>query len=377
MLNDKNLGNQTFRFRGNISIKSKHRKCPTARTNHPFARLCGQKQLLKMLGTGPTREDAQVMKTSVAGRTGTRLKSSGKKSGTARAGRIHPVVIYPFRQPEDHANLKQLYQLIDRLNRQKEIYARPITVIDRKTHYTNEGNKGYLEFRKKAVQRHSDILDSWGVDTCQMWYSGLGAAYEKGQPGDVYWLIPGDFNYGTTVGMEVLSRLHDLPEICLELQQDLCIGEIATDHNNSKQLIDTYGTFALLYNWFPVEAQIIREYTERPRSEFFAVRHEFLHEVLRRRWYAYEQTVVMLLQAVFGHKRISRFLVGNISDLPEGRESLTSALQQVERTERVLKTIWRERNQPTSGWTERFRVLESQSEQVRRTAVVILQNLLG
>jgi hypothetical protein len=87
--------------------------------------------------------------------------------------------------------------------------------------------------------------------------------------------------------------------------------------------------------------------------------------------------VVMLLHAVFGRKRISRFLVGNISDLPEGRESLTSAWQQVERTERVLKTIWRERNQPTANWAERFRVLEAQSEQIRRTALVILQNLLG
>src|SRR6185295_13142375 len=145
-----------------------------------------------------------------------------------------------------------------------------------------------------------------------------------------------------TVGKEVLGRLHDLPEICLELQQDMCIGEIATDHNNSKQLIDTYGTFALLYNWFPAEAQEIRQYTERPRSEFFAIRHNFLREVLRQRWYAYEQTVVMLLQAVFSDKRISRFNVGGISDLPEGRESLASSMQQVERTERGLKTLGRE-----------------------------------
>jgi hypothetical protein len=227
------------------------------------------------------------------------------------------------------------------------------------------------------VARHSDILDAWCVDTCQMWYSGLGMAFDQGGPEDVYWLIPGDFNYGTAVSREVLGRLHDLPEICLELQQDVCIGEIATDHNNSKQLIDTYGTFALLYNWFPAEAREIRQYTERPRSEFFAVRHGFLGEVLRQRWYAYEQTVVMLLQAVSGNKRISRFLVGHVSDLPEGRDSLASAMEQVERTERVLKALWRERYQPSPGWTEEYRVLEAQSEQVRRTAMIILENLLG
>jgi hypothetical protein len=317
------------------------------------------------------------MKKTTAGTKGNVAEVSQKKSKAASDGKIHPVVIYPFRQPDDYSDLEQLYQLIARLDAEKDVYTRPITVIDRKTHYANEGNKRFLDFRKNIVGRHSDILDAWCVDTCQMWYSGLGMAFENGGAEDVYWLIPGDFNYGTTIGKDVLSRLHDLPEICLELQQDVCIGEITTDHNNSKQLIDTYGTFALLYNWFPAEAQEIRQYTERPRSEFFALRHSFLREVLRQRWYAYEQTVVMLLQAVFDNKRISRFFVGNISDLPEGRESLASAVQQVERTERVLKTFWRERNQPKAGWIERYRALETQSEQVRRAALIVLQNLLG
>jgi hypothetical protein len=240
-----------------------------------------------------------------------------------------------------------------------------------------EHSRPFQEFRSRTLARHSDIVDAWCVDTCQMWYTGLGAAFEQGGPSDVYWLIPGDFNYGTPVGQEVLSRLHDLPEIILELHQDLCVGEIATDHNNSKQLIDTYGTFALLYNWFPAEAQEIRQFTERPRSEFFAVRHSFLGELVRERWYPYEQTVVMLLQAVFKKKGISRFFVGNISDLPEGRESLASAMQQVERTERVLKAIWREQHQSLKNWIEQYRDLEARSEQVRRTALTVLQNLLS
>jgi len=292
------------------------------------------------------------------------------------AAKIHPVVIYPYHQPNDYTDLAALYELVARLDAKKSRYARPITVLDRKTHYAREKDQPFLEFRKNTIARHSEILDAWCVDTCQMWYSGLGRAFEKGAREDVYWVIPGDFNYGTPVGQEVLGRLHDLPEIILELGEDFCIGEIATDHCNSKQLIDTYGTFALLYNWFPAEAQEIRRFTERPRSEFFAIRHSFLKEVLEQRWYPYEQTVVILLQAVFSQKRISRFFVGNISDLPEGRESLSSAMQQVERTERVLKTLWRERHQPRGGWLERYRLLETQSEQVRRTAITIFQNLL-
>ena len=313
------------------------------------------------------------------------MKRTAKRQQTAASqpsdqpftGKVHPVVIYPFRQAKDYTDLEGLYSLVARLAEQPELYARPITVMERKTFHANAGDRRFLDFRKTTVAQHSEILDAWCVDTCQMWYSGLGAAYERGGPDDVYWLIPGDFNYGTSVGKEVLRELHHLPEIICELGEDLCIGEITTDHNNSKQLIDTYGTFALLYNWFPKEAHEIRQLTERPRSEFFAIRHGFLGEVLNARWYAYEQTVVTLLRAVWGNKLISRFNVGNISDLPEGRESLDSAIQQVERTERVLKTLWRERNQPDAGWTEKYRVLEAQSEQTLRTGLTILQNLLG
>jgi hypothetical protein len=315
-------------------------------------------------------------------KTNTGTEASSAKAPRRREGRtddikIHPVVIYPFRQPADYADLEELYGLIGRLDAQKDIYARPITVMDCKTHRANQGSKAFLDFRKRTVAQHSDILDAWCVDTCQMWYSGLGRAFEKGGPEDVYWLIPGDFNYGTAVGRAVLGRLHDLPEIVLELRQDLCVGEIASNHDNPKDLIDTYGTFALLYTWFPGEAQEIRKMTRRPRSEFIAIRHSFLQEALEKRWYAYEQTVVLLLQAVAANKRITRFDVGHISDLPEGGESLASAMQQVERTERILKTIWRERHEQDAAWAEQYRILETQSEQVLRTALIILHNLLG
>jgi len=272
--------------------------------------------------------------------------------------------------------LRELYELVARLNGQRHLYMRPITVMDCKTPRALARDSRFLRFCRQTVARHSDILEAWCVDTCQMWYCGLGMACSRGQARDVYWLIPGDFNYGTPVGREVLSRLHDLPEICAELGPDVCIGEITAEPNNSKQLIDTYGTFALLYNWFPAEAREIRQYTERPRSEFLALRHAFLEEALTRRWYAYEQTVVLLLRAVFRQRSISRFSVGNISDLPEGRDTLAAAVHQVERTERVLKALWRERHENEPGWLDRYRQLDLQSEQVVRSALTIFQSLL-
>ena len=317
------------------------------------------------------------MKKEAAATPESASESSGTKTAAPPQSRIHPVVIYPFSQPSDYSDLEELYRLVASLDADKKRYARPITVLDRKTHLAGEGNKVYAAFRNDIIAKHSAVLDAWCVDTCQMWYCGLGTACEEGSPGDAYWLIPGDFNYGSAAGQEVLRRLHELPEIVLELKQDFCVGEIVSDQSNSKQLIDTYGTFALLYNWFPAEAQGIRKITERPRSEFFAISHGFLREVLRQRWYAYEQTMVILLNAVFSHRQISKFFVGGISDLPHGRESLASALQQVERTERVLKTLWLEWNQPKAGWADRYFTLEAQSDQVRKTALLVLRNLLG
>ena len=60
------------------------------------------------------------------------------------------------------------------------------------------------------------------------------------------------------------------------------MGEITTNHNNPKQLIDTYGTFAFAVPG-SLRAQEIRYYTERPRSEFFAIRHlNSLGHILRQ-----------------------------------------------------------------------------------------------
>ena len=71
--------------------------------------------------------------------------------------------------------------------------------------------------------------------------------------------------------------------------------------NSAKQLIDTYGTYGLLYNWFPAEAQGIRNITDKPRTEFFAIDYPTLERALiDSRWYAYEQTVMILLQNMSG-----------------------------------------------------------------------------
>src|SRR2546425_13374103 len=110
------------------------------------------------------------MKKSAAGTRGAHREVSKNESNSAPNGRIHPVVIYPFRQPADYSDLEQLYELVARLDSEKDKYARPITVMDRKTYFAMEGNKPFLGLRKNVVARYSEILDAWCVDTCQMWY---------------------------------------------------------------------------------------------------------------------------------------------------------------------------------------------------------------
>src|SRR6478735_6780463 len=103
-------------------------------------------------------------------------KAKDTPGRSIRPAKIHPVVIYPFHQPSSFSHLEQLYSLVAWLEGQKQTYARPITVVDRKTFYANARNKQFLEFRETVVAKHSDLLDAWCVDTCQMWYLGLGQA---------------------------------------------------------------------------------------------------------------------------------------------------------------------------------------------------------
>jgi len=213
-----------------------------------------------------------------------------------------------------------------------------------------------------------------------MWLSGLGYCFDNTKTeADVYWLIPGDFEYDGPTGGEVLENLALLPEKVFTGECELCLGEVDVSPNSSKQLIDTYGTYGLLYNWFPTEAQRIREKTDKPRTEFFAINHSYLRSVLNRRWYAYEQMIVILLHGMAGPrptKDILNIELGRISDEEQGRDSLSSAMQQVERTERVLKLYWREMWEGRAEWPDTFRKLDAQSEQIRGAALVIFERVL-
>jgi hypothetical protein len=311
-------------------------------------------------------------------------KAKGEKSNNHNKPKIHPLIMYPFSQPKSLVDLKCLYGgLVKKLSQNTDKYCKPITVLNRQTFYNNtlwkynpRNKNTFKDFFTKYVKQYSDVINAWSVDTCQMWLSGFGKAFDsRSTDSDVYWIIPGDFNYSEVTG--VLDEMLKLPDIVANHDQDICLGEIKVKIDSSKQLIDTYGTYGLLYNWFPAEAQGIRKKTDKPRTEFFAINHSTLSHILSRRWYAYEQMIVILLQAVAGGRRINTVSLGKLSDLPQGRETLSAAMQQVERTERVLKLHWREVNEAKDRlWPDTFRKLDNQSEQIRGAALVILEQIL-
>ena len=303
--------------------------------------------------------------------------------------KIHPIIIYPYKHPKDIKHLQRLYEWLKKLqHKEQNKYNRPITVISGDTEYSNTEwavgdarKKEYQQFQN-YIEAHSKRIVSWSVDTCQRWLTGFGAAIEKSSSNeDVYWLIPGDFDYANSNNGAVFDKLEELPLKVYKSPCELCLGEISVPLNSSKQLIDTYGTYGLLYNWFPAEAQGIRTITDKPRTEFFAITQEYLVQVLQNRWYAYEQTLVILLQGMRGRKPdriIHNLKLGEIQDNPANREHLASAMEQVERMERMFKQFWREEqlNAGSRTWIEDYRRLDLQSEQIRGTALVILQQIL-
>lgn len=307
--------------------------------------------------------------------------------------RIHPIIIYPFSHPQKTNHLEALYKKIREIcDNQDGNYCTPITVLNRQTiDRVSQGMKQseaelaksrFNDFLETEIKPYSTIVEAWCVDTCQMWLTGLGKASDENTAlAAVYWLIPGDFDYDSEEGRRVLNKIEEIPMLVYRGRDvNLSLGEIKVPLNSAKQLIDTYGTYGLLYNWFPTEAQGIRLITDKPRTEFFAISDSYLSYVLSKRWYAYEQTIVLLLHAMAGKnpvRGIRKVELGKIQDEEQGRSRLEGAMQQVERTERVLKLFWRERHSEDRAWREQFRILDRQSEQVRGAAMVIFEQILA
>jgi hypothetical protein len=172
---------------------------------------------------------------------------------------------------------------------------------------------------------------------------------------------------------------------------DIVIGDFTTgDQFSAKDLIDLFGTIPLLANWFPDVAKAIHGLAlQRPRSEFLNVRTSVLRQLLDYRKFAYDQTLNMLIHAwdFAGSDwkyRITRHSLGTLQDDKSARR-YRECLDQIERTERMLKLLWREIYEPAASATpaaltqlfNEYDVLDQRSTAIRETARITIRSLLG
>jgi hypothetical protein len=260
---------------------------------------------------------------------------------------------------------------------------------------------------ERALEELMDVLKVWSVDTCQMWLNGFGKILDDidGSPEgsddtSTVLQIPGDvtqiedFEYYVeqikylALVVEDGKRTH--PPVAL------CVGDYDIKLEGAKHLIDVYGTFPLLFNWFPTVAAKLRAHPhniKRPRSEFFAVSVAFLREMLKKRKFAYEQTMAFLVYALFDNEgeagrenrddrrnttqswQIQRRPIGTVRDYGAER-GFREATDQIERAERMLKVLWRESHGGDTFNVDDFERLDRRSTAIREAAMVCLENIL-
>jgi len=164
-----------------------------------------------------------------------------------------------------------------------------------------------------------------------------------------------------------------------------------------KSLVDTYGTYSLLANWFTEVSQGVRALPlHRPRSEFLNIKTSILRDLLiNNRNFAYEQTLNFLIKSWNFAKskwkyKISVYPLGSLSDNKSFRD-YRSCVDQIERIERMLSLLWREIKEPKkkltmsdthfqklyTTFTNEYDTLRDKSKGIMGTARTTIRTLLS
>jgi hypothetical protein len=263
-----------------------------------------------------------------------------------------------------------------------------LVVINKDTESRSKQGHGLCDTFKEKIQdaRYTDRVEPlyvWSVDTCQMWLHGWGHILDH-YPGRRIVQLPGDL-----AAVSDPDSLFNKLETFITLETwPVVVGDFSSNEtHSSKDLIDEYGTLPLMANWFPDVARAVsKKRLKRPRTEFLNIDHELLKQLLQKRKFAYEQTLNFLIQIWYMNdphtldNQIHVFDLGEFRD-EEGFRKYTDCLDQIERMERMLKMLWREKNKPKNQASEpefidRYETLDLRSTSIRENARIIIQNLL-
>ena len=257
---------------------------------------------------------------------------------------------------------------------------RPIVVLNADTADRGDADPFLSDARNRPDEL--EVIRVWSVDTCQMWLAGWGHVLDNYKEAAHIVQIPGD--------LDLVANEHDfinnLKNFITHTASDIAIGDFKiSDRFGAKMLIDEYGTYPLLCNWFPELTQAIFKLPlYRPRSEFLNLKADTLRILLQSRKFAYEQTINFLIGAWDFEKSdwkydITAFQLGEIEDDRSQRQQYMAALDQIERTERLLKLRWREIYKHTNfaDFNRIFNQKDRGTTSIREAAGTIIQNLLG
>ena len=274
-------------------------------------------------------------------------------------------------------------------------------------------DKNAETFKAKFDGISFDVRQVWSVDTCQMWLAGWGHIInnleKKSKSLKNYRLvqIPGDLD---RVGKDKKEKKEffkkTLRKFIKAHSADIVIGDYTTGSQfSSKNIIDIYGTFPLLGNWFPnVQDYLERQKINKPKSEFLNINIKVLKKLLGYPKFAYEQTLNMIIRLGYSleyedipypaHKQIitqgeqrqapwdKKFLLGNTHEIAKfdlgiikddpGFRNIQSCFDQIERTERLLKRLWRQLFSPpqTSDEKQYREFLDEYDRRIQRSDAV-------
>ncbi|MEI8012605.1 MAG: hypothetical protein WCI27_09055 [Candidatus Omnitrophota bacterium] len=300
-----------------------------------------------------------------------------------------PLIIFPYLGYENNKKCEwYFWWTVDRC---KKIDPRPIVVLNRDTVIRQDA----VSFLKDERYKTLEVVETWSVDTCQTWLAGWGHVLDKYPDAERIVQIPGDIDFVE----EDVGFYNNLSAFIEITSSDIVIGDFRTgDQYSAKSLVDTYGTYSLLANWFPEISRSIRSLPlNRPRSEFLNIKTSVLRNlIINNRNFAYEQTLNFLIKCwnyeeAKWRYSIAQFFLGTLSDNKSFR-NYRACIDQIERTERMLSLLWREIKQPkkmdnsisNKEFEEQYTVfsneydkLYTKSKGIMDTARTTLRALLG
>lgn len=305
----------------------------------------------------------------------------------ARA-KVRTILIFPYTGYENNKKCEWYFWWTVDLC--KTIDHRPVVALSRDTVIRNEA----VSFLKDPRAKTLEVLEVWSVDTCQTWLSAWGHVLDNNPDVERIITLPGDIDFVH----EDLAFYENLKQFVEGSEADIAIGDFRTsDRSSAKGLVDTYGTYPLLANWFPEFSKNIRSLPLlRPRSEFLNIKAPVLRDhLVHQRKFATEQTLNFLIKSwdhaegAWKHS-ISVKPLGALSDIKSFRD-YRGSVDQIERIEWMLSLLWREVKEPKkkkgvtdkqfeqqySQFSDEYDKLRDRSKGIMETARTTLRALLG